>query len=196
MKSVSLKPEFLSKQNFINVLDAALRRPVQNYSKFNISKITGNMKIACFDELIKPCCPQISEKPGKISYGFIWGNASHKFNMDTMRAVLQYKAKVILCEDGFLRSATTWCDDKVDAKYKKSCSFTTDTHAYYFDAVNVSDIEKMLNDKKLILTNEQLAESRKLIDRITQLKLSKYNHQPIYRPEIGSPGRKKILVVD
>ena len=96
--------------------------------------------------------------------------------MDAMRAALQYNAKVILCEDGFLRSATTGRDNKVDAKYKKSCSFTTDSHAYYFDAVNVSDIERMLNDKNLVLTNEQLAESRKLMDRITRLKLSKYNH--------------------
>ena len=154
------------------------------------------MKIACFSELIKPCCQRILAKPGKISYGFLWGSASHRFNLDTLRTVLRDNAKVILCEDGFLRSATTWCDDKVDTKYKKSCSFTTDTHAHYFDAVNVSDIEKMLNDEKLVLADEQLTESRNLINIITRLKLSKYNHQPIYKPEIGSPNRKKVLVVD
>lgn len=54
----------------------------------------------------------------------------------------------------------------------------------------------MLNDKNLTLNNNQLKRSRNCIKLILDNHLTKYNYQPIVTPEIGSPEKKKILVVD
>ena len=54
----------------------------------------------------------------------------------------------------------------------------------------------MLNDDNINLSANELSRARTLIRKIVDNKLSKYNHQPIYTPEIGVKGRKKVLVID
>lgn len=54
----------------------------------------------------------------------------------------------------------------------------------------------MLNDKNLIITDEQKQRAKICIDRILSTHLTKYNHQPIYTPNIGRQGVKKVLVID
>ena len=54
----------------------------------------------------------------------------------------------------------------------------------------------MLNDKNLIITEEQKLRARKCIDKIVETHLTKYNHQPIFEPQIGRKGVKKVLVID
>ncbi len=104
--------------------------------------------------------------------------------------------KVLFVGDSFLRSATTFSDKNTLPKYQKGISFTVDDITSYFDATRPSRLENILNDKSLILTDEQKQRARDCIDKIVQTNLTKYNHQPIFEPQIGRKGVKKVLVVD
>ncbi|HCU58915.1 MAG TPA: hypothetical protein DIC64_02930 [Alphaproteobacteria bacterium] len=103
---------------------------------------------------------------------------------------------IIRSEDGFLRSADTWCNTVVDEKYTNGISFTFSNDVHYFDATKSSLMERLINDKSLTFSSKELARARKCIDFIVKNHLTKYNHQPIYSPKIGRNGVQKILVID
>ncbi len=109
---------------------------------------------------------------------------------------LNLNKKVIFAGDSFLRSINTHADANALPKYQKGISFTFDDLTSYFDATRPSRLEQMLNDKNLVITEEQKQRARRCIDKIIETHLTKYNHQPIYTPHFGKEGRKKILVVD
>ena len=109
---------------------------------------------------------------------------------------LNVNREVLFVGDSFLRSIDTRANDKAEEKYVKGISFTFDDLTSYFDATQPSRMELLLNDKNLVITEEQRQRARRCIDRIIETHLTKYNHQPIYEPEIGRKGVKKVLVVD
>lgn len=104
--------------------------------------------------------------------------------------------KIIYVGDSFLRSVNTMADKEAEEKFRKGISFTFDDLTCYFDATRASRLEMMLNDKNLILSEEKLQRAKNCINFIIKNHLTKYNHQPIYTPNIGRKGVKKILVVD
>ena len=108
------------------------------------------------------------------------------------------KNKPIFVEDTFLRSAVNILNlhDEDNPKYGYSVGYFVDDLTCYYDATRPSRIELMLNDKKLIISKKQRARARKCIDKIIETHLTKYNHQPIFTPNIGRKGVKKVLVID
>ena len=126
----------------------------------------------------------------------IWGSASWYPQKETMMYSLTQNIPFYMIEDGFLRSADTWCNNLVDRKYTDGISFTISDSVHYFDATRESRMEKLINDKNLIITDEQKQRARNCINKIVETHLTKYNHQPIYAPNIGREGVKKVLVVD
>lgn len=98
-------------------------------------------------------------------------------------------------EDGFLKSIATLGLD-VAPEYISGVCFSVDDLGFYFDATQPSRLELLLNAKELQMDAEQLADARKGMNLLKNNKLTKYNHQPMDIPEQGTPGRKKILVVD
>ena len=132
----------------------------------------------------------------KPDFCFFWGFGRSWSNVVSALTCEQTGCVPVLCEDGFLRSADTWANSATPPQYKQGCSVIFDTRGFYFDATRTSTIELMLNDRNLVITDEQRAEARRLIDRIVSAKLTKYNHQPIFTPEVGRPGRRKVLVID
>ena len=126
----------------------------------------------------------------------MWGCGTTTHNIHSLQYALQSDIDVCVCEDGFIRSYTTWADRNAPWSQRNGHSIIFDKAGHYFDATRVSTIEKMLNDFNLIITPEQRAEARRLIDKIVSNKISKYNHQPIYIPKIGREGVRKVLVVD
>ena len=150
-------------------------------------------------DLVKIALPglDLSEAAGKDpDFCFIWGFKPNGFQCRVLATAIRTGATLVLCEDGFLRSADTYVNKSAPMKYRLGCSVIFDTKGFYFDATRPNNIEGILNDKSLVVTPEQLTEARRLIDRIVSEKLTKYNHQPIFAPEIGRPGRRKVLVVD
>lgn len=95
-----------------------------------------------------------------------------------------------------MRSADTWANAKVSPRYKQGISFTFSDDVHYFNATRASRMERLLNDESLVITEEQKTRARRCIERIVKTHLTKYNHQPIYAPNIGHEGATKVLVVD
>ena len=152
---------------------------------FDFTVLFNNLKFAPLDDT--------KTKP---DYMFIWGLGFSPLQKKALKEAVKYNLPSVVCEDGFLRSADTWANKEMKAKYTQSCSCVLDDMTTYFDATRASRLEIMLNDKNLVITPRQKQRAKTLINKITANYLTKYNHQPIYAPQIGAPGRKKVLVVD
>lgn len=140
-----------------------------------------------FDNKIKT-----EEKPNFFYMGGIYPSREHTH---IIAEALKHNEKIYIFEDCFLRSIFSHVYD-VEPKLKKSIGYTIDDITHYIDASLPSRLEKMLNDPNLIITEEQKQRARNCIDKILKTHLSKYNNQPICKPEIGRAGVKKVLVVD
>ncbi len=127
---------------------------------------------------------------------FVWGSAAWTPQADTIIYAMNQNIPLYKFEDGFLRSADTWCNTVVDKKYTTGISFTVTDSVHYFDATRSSRMEQLLNDKFLVISDEHKQRARACIDRIVETHLTKYNHQPIFEPKIGRDGVKKVLVID
>ncbi|MDO4162021.1 MAG: hypothetical protein Q4D80_03325 [Pseudomonadota bacterium] len=105
------------------------------------------------------------------------------------------RKKVFIMEDSFLRSQTTVADKKAKPEDKLSISFTLDDLAPHFCGNYVSRLEQKINsDEKL--KKEDIGRARKCIDKIVGNYLTKYNHQPIFVPEILKTDKHKVLIID
>jgi len=109
---------------------------------------------------------------------------------------LQSNSKVYIIENCFLSNVFSTNTKNVEPEFLKAIGFTIDDITCYYDALLPSRMEMLLNDKSLVITEEQKARAGKCIDKILSTHLSKYNNQPIYTPEIGREGVPKVLVVD
>lgn len=129
------------------------------------------------------------------NFFYICGIATWPNHVDTISEAMKSGSRVYIVEDCFLRSIFSHVYN-AEEKYVKSIGFTFDDLTHYVDATMPSRLEQMLNDKNLIITDEQKARARKCMDKIIETRLSKYNNQPIYTPNIGRVGVPKVLVVD
>ena len=132
----------------------------------------------------------------KANFFFFWGLSFCKKNIEIIRKALSTKKPVYYIECGWFYNVFSHLHEgKVDEKYNTCLSFLIDDLGFYFDANNVSRLEQMLNDKNLVITEEQKVRARKCIDFIVKNKISKFNDgSPDY--QIKQNGRKKILVID
>lgn len=130
------------------------------------------------------------------NFFYMCGIAGRNNHTVTISEAIKTGNQVYIFEDCFLRSIFSHVYKNVDEKYVKSIGFTIDDLTHYVDASMPSRLEQMLNDKDLIITDEQKARARKCIDKIISTHLSKYNNQPIYNPYIGRKDVPKVLVID
>ena len=151
-------------------------------------------------EVVKQSLPEMEwlsrPVPSGFNYCFMWGSKDVTANVRACALAAKSDAALVVCEDGFLRSADTWANLSAPDRYRHGCSVVFDTLGHYFDATRPSSVERMLNDPGLTITGEQRAEARRIMERIVSTKLTKYNHQPVFTPQVGRPGRRKVLVVD
>ncbi len=124
----------------------------------------------------------------------LWGERATETNMELIDYAFELKLPVFVAENSFVRSAYSWNDRKVPEVFSDGVSFIIDKYAY-FDAINISQMEKTLEDSSFHITEEQKKRARNCINKIVENKLTKYNHQPIYEPKIGTH-KRKVLVVD
>ncbi|MCD7739751.1 MAG: hypothetical protein LUH11_00155, partial [Candidatus Gastranaerophilales bacterium] len=125
----------------------------------------------------------------------LWGT---QFNVPNNRKLIKRllfdnTKKYAIAELGFI---TRVCLNNKNNKYNQHCAYVFDDIAPYYDARYKTRLEEMLNDKNLVLSSEQKRRARECINFIVKNHLTKYNHQPIYEPDIGRAGVVKVLVVD
>lgn len=131
-----------------------------------------------------------------VDVSFVWGLGDRPENVAAREVARRGGAQLVFCEDGFLKSADTWANCGAPLRYRRGCSVVFDTHRPYFDATGPSDLELALNDPDFKLSDAELADARRIMGRIVGNRLTKYNHQPFECPQVGTPGRSKVLVVD
>lgn len=136
-----------------------------------------------------------AEKENNPNFFYMGGIYPSKEHTTIISEALKNNAPIYIFEDCFLRSIFSHVYD-VEPKYKKSIGYTIDDITHYIDSYIPSRLEQMLNNKNIIITEEQKQRARKCIDKILTTHLSKYNNQPIFEPQIGRENAKKILVVD
>lgn len=126
----------------------------------------------------------------------LWGIKPESCKSKLVEQSILNRKHIVFAEDGFLRSIQTSAfKGEIKEKYIESIAFTFDLCTPYYDSQFPSMIEKIINST-LQLNDEQLKRSLLLIDIIVKNKLTKYNHQPVIKPNIGRDGKRKILVVD
>ncbi|MDO9452305.1 MAG: hypothetical protein Q7J29_05535 [Stagnimonas sp.] len=96
---------------------------------------------------------------------------------------------LLIIEDGFIRSLD------IGLSGEPGLSIIMDDTTSYYDATKPSRLQRLLEDGPA-LTKAELARSRKAIQKIVETRVSKYNHAPNIPLNIGTPGRKKVLLVD
>ena len=127
---------------------------------------------------------------------FLWGLADSCEAWRVLMTAQENHKPLFLAEDGFLRSADTWVSQGIARKYVEGVSFVLDDKALPIDATRASRLENMLNDKTLMVNEEQKQRAKRCIDGVIATCLTKYNHQPIFVPQIGRENVPKVLVID
>ena len=127
---------------------------------------------------------------------FLWGAEPGDRRAKALDVARRCDARIVHCEDGFLRSADTWADAAAPHRYRRGVSVVFDTSAPYYDAESETNIERLLNDPDFVVTDDERREAHRLMTRIVAEKVTKYNHQPMEKISVGRPGRRKVLVVD
>ena len=169
IKKIKETPVYLTVDSNHNFLNLLLNVPEWSCKR---THFTDDPLLLCWE--IRPCLP----------------------HTEILQHAMKRNVPLLFVGDSFLRSVNTHADKTAMPKYQKGISFTFDDLTCYFDATRPSRMEMMLNDKNLIISDEQKARARRCIDNIVKNHLTKYNSQPIFTPEIGRKGAKKVLVVD
>ena len=202
---MTMNPQELAKEALDSMFEPAwalaMNRPIQDFTA-----VPGELRGKALYCGKFPTLPLVApgvefhdamaEVSDGCAYAFLWGNGHQAANACAVGAALKFGAKLVICEGGWLLSADTWANSKAPDRYRYGCSMVMDARGSYYDATRVSTIEMMLNDPALVVTEEERANARRLMRRIVENRLSKYNHQPMEVPEVGVPGRRKVLVVD
>jgi hypothetical protein len=118
-----------------------------------------------------------------------WGVSESKSKQLQKRQAMTLGKPLIYVEDGFLRSKN------IGLSGESGLSIILDSKTAYYDARKASQLEDLLNSK-IQLTNKQEIRVTNLINEIAQYRLSKYNHAPDVKLEIGNKHSKKILLID
>lgn len=136
-------------------------------------------------------------KHEKVSFDLLclWGLLS---TYEASCLIAEAKSKnipILFIEEGFIQSIVPYNKTLIEEKFRKAHAIVIDQNGLYINARFQSRLEKMINSNLHIEENE-LLRAREVIRKIVKNKISKYNHQPISKCNIGETGRKKILVID
>lgn len=193
--------EKLKGDNFHYILDTLPAYDVKQlfgtFAKANCSIVFKNNERATLQYLFPNIdVRDFNHRESDCNFNFLWGTRYDYMQYTCLKSAVSHKKPVYVLEDGFLKSVASPHDKCADLSLRNTLSFTINSNAVYFDGIKVSELEKLLNDKNLIITQKQKRRARSCIDKIVQNYLTKYNHQPIFTPQIGRNNVKKILVVD
>ena len=200
--NINDRTNIIMKNYYSKIIDEAIEYQKNKY-KFNIDDyntilysipIEAIKETICIFSILKNRLLYFNIHHKKLDACLIFGFLPFMNNTITMEKAMRRNIPLIVSEDGFISAASTWANSRLDLKYIRKISFTFSNLPHFF-ADEISTLEYMLNNEKLKLDNKQIERAKYLIDKIIKNKISKYNHQPIYKPEIGK-NKNKVLVID
>lgn len=107
------------------------------------------------------------------------------------------KQRLYFVEPSFVSGILGYTSDtEVPVKFRPVYSYFVDDMTFYFDSVACSRVEQFLNSEAFVLGDDERRHCADLIQTIVTNKLSKYNFQPLDRPECLNVEGSKVLVVD
>ena len=201
-KHINESNEYHNKNYYSKVIDEAIEYQKNKY-KFNIDDyntilysipIEEIRETVCIFSVLKNRLLYFNIHHKKLDACIIFGFLPFMNNTITMEKAMRRNIPLIVSEDGFISAVSTWANSQLDLKYTKKLSFTFSNLPHFF-ADEINTLEYTLNDKNFKLSDKQIERAKYLIDKIIKNKISKYNHQPIYKPEIGKH-KNKVLVID
>tara|TARA_Y100001960_G_C14776781_1_gene883730 strand:+ start:177 stop:1319 length:1143 start_codon:yes stop_codon:yes gene_type:complete len=157
--------------------------------------------LECIKSIIYNDIKNIEPKDHMSFFGsdirYMWGSTAAEIKTDKIIKNTIENKRMYIMEDTFIRSIATVSHKftGIDPVYLNSCGYTIDDLSHYVDATRPSRMELVINSD-LEITEEQKQRARVLINKIIENKITKYNNQPIYEPNIGRDGVPKILVID
>ena len=119
----------------------------------------------------------------KNSKIIVWGNYLRD-ELDDLKKKIQIP--VYRIEDGFIRSIG------LGSNLVKPASLVVDSRGIYYDTSRDNDLKYYFDHLKI--TPKQILEAKKLQELIINNNISKYNCQPIIKPQ-WSPKNKKIILI-
>lgn len=120
---------------------------------------------------------------------FQWGITPNPHKQQQAKLAKSLGKPVVIIEDGFIRSLD------IGLSGESGLSIMLDDITAYYDATKISRLSRLLQDGRA-LSNSELDRSLAAIEKIVATKVSKYNHAPAIAVKIGTPGRRKILLID
>lgn len=120
----------------------------------------------------------------------VWG--INQESISIMKRALQREKPVFFFEDAFIRSLYNNLS-KVKRSLRIGLGFSVDSRAPYYCGDIETDLEILI--KKQTLADQDLNNAQRLIRKIVENDLSKYNNQPLAEKVKSSSGKKKILVI-
>lgn len=202
IKKNNTKNELLKKDLFYYMLKntpqygaEVLLNKHENY-KIVCSAEAKNSDMLPLEYLINHNIDDFSESDCLADCYVLWGTKFWDKQYQCTKNANLFSKPLVVMEDGFLKSVASPWDKTADRKYRNNLSYTINSKNVYFDSSAQTELEKLMNDENLTITDEQKQRARACIDKIVSNHLTKYNHQPIFTPNIGREGYKKILVID
>ena len=194
-RAARIQKYLIDKRYDMNAYDEAVMELYQNY----ISLLNKDFDVVSNKQKLINHLKDTSLDKQRLSFDedkrFIWGLKPTSEKIEKLLSSL--KIQKLFIEDTFLRSIVNVPQkDTVDNNnYLYSCGYSFDDLTMYYDSTRPSRMELTLNSDFEVPKSE-IERCRKLIKKIISNKISKYNNQPIYKPNFGRPNRKKVLVID
>lgn len=130
-----------------------------------------------------------------VLYTDMAGGLANEYALLSMEAACR-EIPLLLLGDGFLLGIEPpEQQDSLPIAFKRPHSAILDEHGIYLDANHPSLIETILASSR-VFSEEEKKRAIRIIKKICDRKLSKYNHQPMQKLSIGETGREKVLIID
>lgn len=191
----------LKKSNFYLILNNIPQSNINNLLNMNmtnniyVSTAIDTSEMKLFSKIIAANILTYNKNSEADAY-LLWGTKYWDTQYFCAKDAYYNNKPLYVIEDGFIKSIASPWDKHSDMKYRYNCSYTINSSIPYFNSLKTSLLEELLNDENLVINEEQKNRAKANIDKIISNNITKYNHQPIFVPNIGRKNVRKILVVD
>lgn len=176
----------------VNEIIKKSKRPIIQYSEHALERYASQLHIIFGSQF-----QSFKYRNEKMEFDLLclWGLSSR---YEISKLITEARSKnipILFIEEGFIESVVPYNKTLVDEKFRRDHAIVIDQKGLYINARFESLLERTINSE-LIINETEILRAKKIIRKIVENKISKYNHQPIFECNIGEAGRKKVLVID
>ncbi|WP_226662002.1 glycosyltransferase [Microbulbifer aggregans] len=179
------------------VLSASKKAVAFGYARENIENKFGSNLPSLFPNIASVDDPGINYSELYFASGTIYRDAEHSHGGAVkLFNEMPETSEVILFEAGFLATTHSWSHSFREGKPEYAClGYVYDDISHYFMADYPNRIIQKLNSDEKPST-EELVRVEKLIKRLVERRISKYNAQPMHAPAMTEGYVRRVLVCD